>query len=259
MTDLKLGKKPARPEAVSLKLATYQTGTLPTPPANFGWDNLIAPDGWGMLGNDEWGDCAIAGSLHETLLWRASAKLTTPLSTACAVKNYAAVTGFDPNAGPSGENPTDQGTDVGVLASYRRKTGLVDAQGDRHMVAAYVALKPGDLDQLAAATWIFGAVGFGMEVPAYCQEQFGEGKPWDIRRTNAGIEGGHYVVCVGRENGLWKFVTWGKVQYATDRFVQKYNDESVAYLSTEMLTNGVNLGGFNLAALQDDLQQVTAA
>ena len=44
----------------------------------------------------------------------------------------------------------------------------------------------------------------------------------------------------------------------TPAFLREYNDESVVYLSQEMLTGGKSPEGFDLAALKDDLSQTTA-
>ena len=64
---LKLGKKPARPGAVKLKLAKYLVkAKLPTPPKVFGHQSLIGA--WNMLGNDRYGDCVWAGAAHEHML-----------------------------------------------------------------------------------------------------------------------------------------------------------------------------------------------
>jgi hypothetical protein len=252
MPDLKLGKLPAREGAVKLKLADY-AGALPEPPASFGWDYLVKPTAWGMLGNDTVGDCVIAGGLHETLLWRAAAKQTTSLSTACALKNYEAITGYNPN-----DPSSDQGTDMEAAAKYRRKTGLTDAHGTRHKIAAYVSCTP---DEVPAALWLFGAVGMGIEFPAFAMDDFNAGKVWDVQRTNAKIEGGHYVPLTGRSaDGNYRGVTWAAAIEITPRFTAKYADEWIVYLSTEQLTNGVNgtdLNGNKLAALQDDLKQLT--
>lgn len=251
---LQLGKKAARPDAVQLKLADY-AGTLPAPPASFGWDYLVKPATWGMLGNDTVGDCVIAGGLHETLLWRASAHQTTSLSTAAAIKNYELITGYNPN-----DPASDQGTDMEAAAKYRRKTGLLDADGHRHKIGAYLAIALGDLDELAAALWIFGAVGMGIEFPAFAMDDFDAGKVWDVQRVHTKIEGGHYVPLVGRSaNGNFRGVTWGAGVEITPKFIAKYADELIVYLSEESLINGVNLDGFKLAALQDVLKQLTAS
>jgi hypothetical protein len=85
-------------------------------------------------------------------------------------------------------------------------------------------------------------------------DQFNAGKPWDVTK-NAKIEGGHYILGLGRDaKGNFVVVTWGKIQLMTPRFYQKYCDEVVAYVSEEALTtSGKTLEGFDLAQLRADL------
>ena len=45
----------------------------------------------------------------------------------------------------------------------------------------------------------------------------------------------------------------------TDAFFRKYNDESIAYVSEEMLTGGKSPEGFDAAALLVDLKAIKAA
>jgi hypothetical protein len=245
---LKLGKKPARPGAVKFKLANYLVkAKLPTPPKVFGHQPLIGA--WNMLGNDRYGDCVWAGAAHETMLWNKEAARTVTFNNESVLKDYSAVTGFNPN-----DPNTDQGTDMQVAASFRRKTGVLDAHSKRHKVIAYLALPPGNPDQLALAIYLFGATGIGIKFPNTAMDQFNAGKPWDVAK-NAKIEGGHYIPGVGRDaKGNFVVVTWGKIQLMTPRFYKKYCDEVVAYVSEEALTTGgKTLEGFNLAELKKDL------
>jgi hypothetical protein len=247
--QFKLGKKPARPGAVKFKLASYLIKPqLPTPPKVFGHQALIGAN-WQMLGNDRYGDCVWAGAAHETMLWNKEAKRVIPFDNAHVLKDYSAVTGFDPN-----DPNTDQGTDMQEAASYRRKTGVRDKHGKRHKVIAYLALKIGDPDQLALAMYLFGATGIGIRFPNTAMDQFNAGKPWDVAK-NAKIEGGHYIPGLGRDaKGNIIVVTWGKIQLMTPRFYKKYCDEVVAYVSSEALdAGGKSLEGFNLAQLRSDL------
>ncbi|WP_433568071.1 hypothetical protein ACQP1O_43285 (plasmid) [Nocardia sp. CA-151230] len=248
---MKLGKLPARINATQLKLGTYlDSAVLPKIPVEFGHERAIAD--YQMLGNDEVGDCVWAGAAHETMIWGREANTTIEFNTEAVESDYSAVTGYNP-ADPS----TDQGTDMQVAASYRRRIGVVDSAGNRHRVGAYVALTPGNPDELAAAAYIFGAVGIGLRVPAYAEDEFNAGKPWDVRHGNATIVGGHYVPVVGRRAGNFCVVTWGRVQEMTTAFYRRYCDEALCYLSTEMLTSGVSPEGFNLAQLQADLRTFT--
>jgi len=248
---MKLGKKPARPGAFRLRLRDYLV-TLPTPPAEFGHDGLVATD-WGMLGNDRVGDCVLAGGAHETMLWTAEGGAPASFNDAGVLADYSAITGYNP-ADPS----TDQGTDMQQAAAYRRATGLIDAAGNRHKVAAYLAITAGDLNEHLVAAYVFGAVGVGITFPDSAMAQFNAGQPWDVVAGST-IEGGHYVPLVASRGGLLQFVTWGKLQAATPAFFQANNDESVVYLSEETLANGVDLEGFNLDQLRADLAALAPA
>lgn len=249
---LMLGKTPARPDAVKLKLASYiDASVLPKPPTEFGHERLVTQ--WGMLGNDNAGCCVWSGAGHEVMLWNREAGRTANITTTSTLRNYSLVTGYNPN-----DPSTDQGTDMQVAASYRRKTGLLDAGGKRHKIGAYVALKPGDLNELWYATYLFDGVGIGVAFPSQWMDAFNAGKPWDaVRRPK--IEGGHYITDAAKRAGNSVIVTWGQTTPLTPRGYQQFNDESLAYLTEEKLVNGKSLEGFDLATLRKDLGLVTAA
>jgi hypothetical protein len=250
---MKLGKTPARPDSVTFKLARYiDTSVLPTPPATFGHEQAVAATAWGMLGNDNYGDCVWAGAAHETMMWNAEAGKKVAFTDKSVLSDYTAVTGFNPK-----KPNTDQGTDMVVAASYRRKTGILDSAGKRHAVAAYLSIKPGDLNEHLIAAYLFGAIGIGIEFPASAMDQFNAGKPWDVVKGSK-IEGGHYIPLVARRANL-EIVTWGKLQQMTVAFFTKYNDESVAYVSLEALKNNKSPEGFDAAQLEADIAGLTAA
>ena len=142
----KLGKTPARKGAVKLRLSTYLDARLASAPRNFGHYDLFPADGWGMLGNDQYGDCVPAGGDHEHMLWNKMAGHSVAFDEATALGDYSRITGFTP-ADPN----SDQGTDMEEAAAYRRKMGLVDSNGRRHPIQAYaaVSLTPAKLAQAA--------------------------------------------------------------------------------------------------------------
>src|SRR6476646_6592407 len=99
MPQLKLGKRPAKDDSRDLLFARYvEPVKLPTPPPQFGHETLFKPKSWGMLGNDEWGDCAWAGPAHETMLLTKEGGHPAHFTTHGVLSDYAAGTGFDPNA-----------------------------------------------------------------------------------------------------------------------------------------------------------------
>ena len=247
----KLGKAPARPGAVKLTLSSYLSTALPAAPRAFGHYDLFPEDGWGMLGNDQYGDCVLAGGDHEHMLWNKVAGKDVAFDEATALQDYSRITGFSPH-----DPSTDQGTDMEAAAAYRRKVGLIDASGRRHPIQAYAAVGLTS-SKLAQAAHLFGAVGVGIQFPASAMDQFNEGKVWTA--TDSAIEGGHYVPLVGRKGGKYAFLTWGHLQWATSGFVKKYVDEALVYFTPEMLTAGKSPEGFDTATLLADLKQVTSA
>jgi len=254
MPGLRLGKQPATDDPRDLVFARYvDTSKLPAPPAQFGHESLFAPKGWGMLGNDEWGDCAWAGPAHETMLLTKEASKPAPFTTQGVLSDYSAGTGFDPNAGPPGQNPTDKGSNVRQVLGYRRKTGIVDAHGQRHKIGAFIKLKPASLEHVFQALYLFQVVGIGLAFPEFAMEQFNRGEPWDVIPNAPQPEGGHYVCCVGKRQNI-DIVTWGALQQMTQAFFERYCDEAWTYISTEDLQGGRDLEGFDLQQLQADLK-----
>lgn len=245
---LKLGKKAARKGAISLAFETYfNASEFPTPPLVFGKTSLI--DEWKILANDRAGCCVWSGAAHETMLWNAeSGAAPVAFHDVDVLSDYTVVTGYDP------KNPdTDRGTDMQQAAAYRQRVGIVDAAGRRHKIDSYVALRAGNCEQLALATYLFGAVGVGIQFPKSAWEQFDNAEPWEVK-PHSGLDGGHYIPCVGRNShGNFIVVTWGRLQAVTPAFISRYCDEGVCYLSHEYLKNNVSRRGFDYATLKADL------
>lgn len=249
---LKLGKALPKHDKRSLFLASYRKALKTVKvPATFGVPQLKAVKDWGMLGNDQYGDCVWAGAAHETMLWASEAKRKVLFNASCVLSDYSAVTGFNPN-----DPNSDQGTAVLDAMNYRRNTGIVDSSGKRHQICAFAQLEPGNYQELLEAAYTFSAVGIGIQVPSSAMDQFDQGKPWSV--TSAPIEGGHYIPVVGKRNGHLLVLTWGKVQEMTKSFYEKYADEGFVIFDDEMLSDtGTDFQGWNMAALQADFQSIT--
>lgn len=247
MIEYKLGKLPAEPGAVKFKLANYiDRAALPKPPDQFGHEDLIGASMWGMLGNDEVGDCVLAGAAHETMMWAAEGGSEVIFSAGSVISDYSAITGYRP-----GYPYTDRGTKVSDAASYRRKVGIRDAYGRRHRVAAYLALTPGNIDDIFVAMYLFGAVGIGVRVPESMRVQFKQGLPWTVV-PGSDIEGGHYIPLVAKRDMLI-CVTWARLQPMSVEFYKEYCDEAYCYVSQEALNGGKSPEGFDYNQLMADL------
>lgn len=245
---LKLGKKPARKDAVLLKFSRYVTYQLPPPPETGGHRDLITTPDWGILGNDQYGDCVWAGAAHETILWNKEAGNDVIFSPEAVLSDYSASTGFNPN-----DPNTDGGTDMQLAAKYRQDTGILDASGNRHKIGAYLALET-DRD-IKQAIHLFGAVGIGVEFPDSAMNQFDANQDWTVV-SGANVDGGHYIPGITYDKDFVYVVTWGKVVRASWHFIHKYMDEGIVYLSEERLVAGKSLEGFDLTQLQTDLRAI---
>lgn len=173
----------------------------------------------GMLGNDDWGDCVEAENGHiveqQTYLGSGSSAEYV-VSTDQALAAYSRITGFDPNAGPPGENPTDQGTMIQDGLNDLRKTGF-----GGHGIAAFAQLDPSDMSDVQLAVAEFGMVDIGFAFPASAMDQFNNGQPWDVV-AGSPIEGGHCVGVAGYDADYLYVFTWGAVQKMTYAFWNEY-------------------------------------
>ena len=250
MPELKLGKQPAQPRSTDFKFSQFAAEiSLPNVPSRFGHGTAYSD--WKMLGNDQYGDCVWAGAAHEHMLFNKVVQhQDVPFDDQCVLGDYSAVTGFDPNDA----NNTDNGTNVHDALSYRRKTGIADSNGNRHLIGAYVSLDPKDWKHLEQASYIFGAVGIGFEFPASAMDLFNNHEPWDVV-AGSEIKGGHYVPVVGSLDSPNQAtaITWGQRQPFTRAFYEQYNDESWVYITPEELHNGAGLHGFDMDKLNEFL------
>lgn len=253
MIDLKFGKRPATEDQRDLKFVDYlDTTVLPTtfPHPNFGNGTLYR--NWLMLGNDEVGDCVIASRAHLTMLDTkvGGAHVPAPFTTASAISEYSAVTGYDP-ADPS----TDQGTDMRAMCAYQRSTGLADATGKRHKIGAYLALTPGNTLEMLQATWLFGGFGFGFQVPQSAVDQFNAGDGIWTTDGDTTIVGGHEVSVVGTMDWHQRLtlVTWAVRWEMSFEFVHAYCDEAWAWVAPEILSTAGTWRGLNITQLNADL------
>ena len=248
---MKLGKKPFIEDKRDLIFKNYTIATvLPSRPKVFGHQSLIS--NWGMLGNDTVGDCVVAGSCHETMLWTAEGGNPAAFTDANAISDYSAITGYNPN-----DPNTDQGTVVREALLYRKKTGIIDSKYLRHKTGAFLQLDQNNIDEILEAIYLFNAIGIGILFPQSAMTQFNSGQPWTVVKGSR-IEGGHYVSCIGYDSDYIYCVTWGKIQKMDYNFFATYCDEAWAILSQEFLNGqGVSPEGFNLAQLQADLNAIT--
>lgn len=249
----RLGKLPAQPARPQLKLTPVLAGAaLPAPPDAVDWqDDRIV---WPMYANDTWGDCVwaeIGHAINQATYYATDTEVE--VTDQDVLKGYSDVTGFSPNAGPSGSNPTDNGTYVQDAMKYWRKTGV-----GGHKIVAYASLDVSNLTEIKQAVALFGSISVGLNFPASAMTQFNQGEPWDVVR-GAKVEGGHCVLVGAYDKDGAGLVTWGAETKMTWRFWQKYVDEAWVYFDRDGLkkAGAYFTGATSFYALGDQFAELT--
>jgi hypothetical protein len=258
---MKYGRKPVRYVRGSLIrthiIARYLSALGPPPGASPDWVSAVmqqSPHGWGVDGNDLYGDCVFADCAHQEMLRTANVGTIVIPTTQQVLALYSAVTGFDPN------NPySDQGADEQTVVLYLTATGWLGRK-----LYAHASLDPTQFDQIKWVVCLFGASRLGINLPASAINQFNAGQPWDYV-AGSPLDGGHDVPVVryDADGTIW-VVTWGKLQPVTPAFMAAHYDDGMPYVEeahAELAFDWVNAAGaspssLNLAQLLQDLTAV---
>ncbi len=246
---LKLGKLPARHDPRTLLLASYVTPALPTPPASCDLTGKVPS--WGMMANDQIGDCTCAAAGHLLMEWTSQAKkkMFTPTDKQI-IAAYSAITGYNPATGAN-----DNGANEIDVLNYWRQSGIA-----AHKIGAYVALEPSNHTHIMDSVYVFEGCYIGLQLPISAQDQVKNHQPWSVPPGGAtgdgapGSWGGHAVPVVAYDARGLTVVTWGALQIMTWSFWAAYCEEAYAILSNDYLDGKkVAPNGFKLQQLQADL------
>jgi len=154
---LKLGKAAARHDPRTLLLASYATAALPTPPASA--DLTAKVSAWGMMDNDQIGDCTCAAAGHLIMEWTANAKKMVTPSDKQIVAAYSAITGYNPTTGANDNGAVE----IDVL-NYWRQSGIAG-----HKIGAYMAVEPSNHLHIMDSVYIFEGCYIGLQLPVSAQ------------------------------------------------------------------------------------------
>lgn len=246
MPNFKFGRKPARRLLSMPSLGDFldKAVTWPAVPAQ-GWENAVKPPAWGMLGNDQYGDCTEAGILH--LIQGQSANTGNPLSasTAQALALYSAITGFNPD-----DPSTDQGTVLTDLLTYVKKNGveMMDATGKTVTVEVVgsASLDISSVAQMRYAAYTFGGNYLGINCPQQCVDDTAN---WNFI-SSLPIAGGHCIPQEGEGAAGGKIVSWGMVIPTSTGFLLSYLEEAYIVITKSWLNaQGKSPTGLDLDGL----------
>ena len=242
---LKLGSDPRKFGALELDqyidASVVVPSVLPRPNDTEGYS-------YGMLDNDQYGDCVAAAAYHIQETFRLKEGIRPyPWQASTCLAWYFAVNGVPP--GPPGSS-SDQGTDPSTAMQYWQTNGLPG-----HKLAGFGVLQPNS-PHIKRAIWEFGAVMYAVALPVTAQSQ---GVNWRYTgNTNGnaapGSWGGHGICGDSYDEELLGFISWGQEGDMDNAFWSNYGEQVLIPLSLDQLNSAkVGPAGFGFAAMKQDL------
>ncbi|MCI3277538.1 hypothetical protein [Streptomyces cylindrosporus] len=242
------GRRPHDPDRPHLKVSRLLTTDLPAPPAAADWLSPVPADAWGMLGNDEVGDCTIAGIAHKRIGDAyANQGLRLDISTADCLKYY----------GHFGYRPGDPSTDNGAVCqdvlAYWHTHGF---RGEKNL--AYARINVDDHNEVKQAIHLFGQIYCGVTITQAAEDQFNGEEVWSLKRSP--VLGGHCITIGAYDRRGLDAVTWGTVHRMTWRWWDVYGDEAWAVFNPSDFVDpktGRDRAGLDLATMRADYTALT--
>ena len=258
---MKYGRLPRDTDRPALTLENYLSAAG-LPPAPLVVDRASKVPSWPMYMNGPdpdnqtlipknmggIGDCTIAAAGHMIQGWTTYATTEITISALDVLLAYEHVSGFNPVTGAN-----DNGAQMQDVLAYWKGTGIAT-----HKIAGYAAFgDPTDLTLMRQVLNTFGTVYVGVNLPESAEEEFGN--IWTYESSSP-IVGGH-AICLQQvvtgQIGVNHVVTWGRLQKATNAFMEHYTEEAWAVVSQDWIdANGTTIEGLDLTRLLSDMQYV---
>ena len=218
---LRFGKRTAKRDDRNLMFAALLKAP-PVLPAEYDFDVAHHGIPTPMFGNDQYGDCVMAGRAHQTLRFeKAEKNKLIKISDNDVLHEYFNETG---------------GADSGlvVLDSLKewRSTGWIAAK-KRYQIKAFAQINQARRVEVKRAVFMDIGLGLGLTLPDSALPQFYAGKPWAVVSGKPGQpnpNNGHYVYVPGYTKSGPVCVTWGRKQQMSWAFLAKYCDEAYAII-----------------------------
>ena len=260
----KLGKKPAKFDKRTIKLsAILNIPSLPDIPVSYDIDTgLGANVPEQLFGNDQKGDCVIAGRANTELRfqWFQQEKII-PITTDDCLNEYYKEEGWAPvtttcffglfkHQSPS---PPDNGlVMLDSLKEWQQKGWTLG--GETYTIYAFASVDWKNHLQIQQAVYLLNGVLLGVNLPQSAEDQFHANQSWTVV-PNSPIIGGHCIYIVGYNNVGPVIITWGRKVQTTWEWCDLYIDE--AYALVDQKDSWVQNDSINIELLQSYLDAIT--
>ncbi|HXW13918.1 MAG TPA: hypothetical protein VEN79_05350 [Terriglobia bacterium] len=223
--------------------------TLTPPPTSV--NNVAGMNqSFGMMLNDNLGDCTCAAFYHAVQVWTfhaSPAEVTEPDQDVEDL--YEQACGYNPAV--SGPGPG--GNEQHVLQFLLNTGAPVGPSGQsRNKILAYVEVDNRNADDVKRTISDCGVAYIGFPVPANVTYN---NRTWDYDPQAKMTRDGHAVVLVGYDSQAATAISWGQLYTVTWAFVSKIVDEVYAIADpTWIAKTGKTPGGLTVAELETQMQ-----
>ena len=250
-TKYKFGRKsrqfnPRIPHFSALRMGAT---ALPPPPVLIDYTKLM-PANFGMMLNDNLGDCTCAAYYHARQVWSFNAGGTEITESDLNVERmYLEACGYNPiipGPGPGGDEQSvlsyllNTGAPVGTLGRARDK------------ILAFLEVDPTNIVDVKQTIYECGVAYIGFPVP---QNVSYDNPVWDYDPSAPMTGDGHAVVLVGYDEQGATAISWGKLYKLTWAFITNIVDEVYAIVDNSWVSaKGTTPAGLTLAQIQAQMQ-----
>jgi hypothetical protein len=204
----------------------------PMPPPSVHWTDGLDITDYGMMLNNQLGDCTIAAAYHLMQIWSGHGRgliLTEPDNF--VGQAYRELAGYD------GTPATDKGAiEQDILHKWLTR-GVPIAEGTvenpapgRSRILFYAEIDKRMRMDVCRSINDCGGVYIGFDVPAWLMETDPLPPVWNVRAENNQIVGGHAVCLTGYDFSSFTFdlISWGKPYKMDFAFFNEYVMEAYA-------------------------------
>ena len=247
-TILKFGKLPQRVDPRTLQLKRFLVlKNLPPLPDAFDIDTTFTNfSNNHMFGNDQYGDCVIAGRAHMTLRFECfEESKVIPITDKEVTTEYFKETGGFDNG-------------LVMLNSLNAWRKGWTAAGKAYDIYAYAQIDKANHDEVKYAVYLLRGAYTGFSVPQSCIDQFHAGQLWTVV-PNSPIVGGHCVYIKGFNVTGPICVTWGRDQQMTWEFWDKYFDEAYGVIDNRDTWCDSATDPVDVTLMSQELSEITSS
>ena len=201
------------------------------PPPSVDWTHGI--NNFGIMLNDNLGDCTCAGIYHAIQIWSANTLIEQTEPDNVVLSLYEQACGYKP-----GDESTDNGGVEQDLLSYCVNTGVPLSNGQREKFLCFIEVDPRNINDVKTTIDEFGLAYIGIDVPNSLYDQNGDPKlVWDVDPNDTSTEGGHCIILVGYDADGATVISWGQKYKMTWAFFRQFTDEVYAIVSQNWINS----------------------